>query len=449
MDSAAVYYETAVEKFPENDRIKLTLGSIYAENSDFIKAENIYGLLEEKYGNGGNVTILAVRNLMNEKKLDEAKDKVMNILKDNPDNTMFNGILAEIYRKKGDRYNAEAVYQKIINIDSTNIQIVLSLVDFLLEGKEYEDFFKFINDLVIDNQFSRDDMMGIFSKVLEDNDLIKDKGIELEIVIRVLESTFENDNIIVMLRPELYQKEGKPELAAARLEELLEQFPDDYMIWERLLLLYSDTRNYDRLYVLGKTCSTKFNMSYVAKVLYASAAMEKKDYNVAVEELGKALILAGNQDELISQVLSMEADVYYRKKEYMKCFELYKEILKKNPEDLMVLNNYAYFLAEQDQDLKEADRMIRIVIEKEKNNGTYLDTYAWVLYKRGKYKEAARVLEELMDRDKKEDSEWFEHYGYIMKALRKCNIAKDYWQKAFKLNNDKDYLNQEIEDCLK
>ena len=138
------------------------------------------------------------------------------------------------------------------------------------------------------------------------------------------------------------------------------------MIWERLLLLYSDTRNYDRLYVLGKKCSTKFNMSYVAKVLYASAAMEKKDYNVAVEELGKAIILAGNQDELMSQVLSMEADVYYRKKEYMKCFELYREILKKNPEDLMVLNNYAYFLAEQDQDLKEAERMIRIVIEKEK-----------------------------------------------------------------------------------
>ena len=54
-----------------------------------------------------------------------------------------------------------------------------------------------------------------------------------------------------------------------------------------------------------------------------------------------------------------------------------------------------------------------------------------------------------MSRDKKEDSEWFEHYGYIMKALRKCNIAKDYWQKAFKLNNDKDYLNQEIEDCSK
>ena len=204
------------KNFLENDRIKLTLGSIYAENSDFVKAENIYRLLEEKYGNGGNVTILAVRNLMNEKKLDEAKDKVMNILRDNPDNTMFNGILAEIYRKKGDRYNAEAVYQKIINIDSTNIQIVLSLVDFLLEGKEYNDFFKFINDLVIDNQFSRDDMMGIFSKVLEDNDLIKDKGIELEIVIRVLESTFENDNIIMMLRPELYQKEGKPELAATK-----------------------------------------------------------------------------------------------------------------------------------------------------------------------------------------------------------------------------------------
>lgn len=449
LDSAAVYYEKAVKEFPERDEIKLTLGSIYAEMSDFTRAADIYTSLEEKYGVGGNVTVMEVRNLINANMLDKAQEKVSRVLADNPDNIMFNGILAEIFRKKGDRNSAENVYQKLIRIDSTNLQIVLSLVDFLFEGKEYNDFFRFINDLVINNQFSRDDIMTIFSKVLENNDLIREKGDELEIVIRVLESTFKNDNVVAMLRPELYQKEGKVELAASRLEELIIIFPDNYLIWERLLLLYSDMRNYDRLFVLGKACSTNFNMSYVAKVLYASAAMEKKEYTIALEELEKAKILAGNQDEMISQVLSMEADVYYRKKEYVKCFDLYREILKKNPEDLIVLNNYAYFLAEQDQDLKEAERMIRIVMVKEKGNGTYLDTYAWVLYKRGKYKEAEKVLADLLVKSKNEDSEWFEHYGYIMKALKNCDIAKEYWQRAYKLDTDKDYLKQEIENCRK
>jgi len=152
---------------------------------------------------------------------------------------------------------------------------------------------------------------------------------------------------------------------------------------------------------------------------------------------------------MLAQVLSMEADVYYRKKEYARSFETYREILKKNPEDLIVLNNYAYFLAEQNQDLKEAERMIRIVVDKDKANGTYLDTYAWVLYKRGKYKDASKVMEDLMAKDKNEDSEWFEHYGYMMKALNKCSVAVDYWKRALQLDSSKDYLNSEIENCTR
>jgi tetratricopeptide (TPR) repeat protein len=94
----------------------------------------------------------------------------------------------------------------------------------------------------------------------------------------------------------------------------------------------------------------------------------------------------------------MEADMLYRQKEYEKCFEKFREALKLNPEDLIVLNNYAYYLAEQDQDLKNAEKMASFVVEKEKDNSIYLDTYAWVLYKRGKVKEAIRVMEGIISK---------------------------------------------------
>ena len=82
----------------------------------------------------------------------------------------------------------------------------------------------------------------------------------------------------------------------------------------------------------------------------------------------------------------MRADVYYRMKDYTKAFEIFEEALKTNNEDLTVINNYAYYLAEQNMKLKEAEEMAKKVIEKEKGNTTYLDTYGWVLYKRGKLK---------------------------------------------------------------
>ena len=449
VDSAVYYYEQAAKIFPERDEIKITLGNLYNEKGDFNKASETYTQLESKYGYGSDITVMAVRNLMAAGKIPEAEAKVDKILSKVPDNLLFTGIKAEIYRRRGDRKMAEETYNRLMNLDSTNIQTVLSMTDFLLEGKQYDDFFKLINDIVIDNQLSKEEYVTLFEKVLTYNDLLKDRSVQLEVIIRVLETNFPSDEAIQMIRPDMYEKINSPVMAANRLEELLVLFPDNYFYWEKILLLYSDIRNYDRLYTLGKECSEKFNLSYPAKVLFASAAMEKKEYQVALDELEKAKILAGNQDELISQVLSMEADVCYRKKEYVKSFELYREVLKKDPEDLIVLNNYAYFLAEQNQDLKEAERMIRIVMNKERDNGTYADTFAWILYKRGKYREAAGVLEELMKKNKTEDSEWFEHYGYIMKALKRCDAAVEYWKKALKLNGEKDYLNQDIENCTK
>ena len=60
------------------------------------------------------------------------------------------------------------------------------------------------------------------------------------------------------------------------------------------------------------------------------------------------------------------SDLYYRKKEFRKVLNTFKEALKVKPEDVMILNNYAYYLAEQGQELKEAERMAKLVDRKRK-----------------------------------------------------------------------------------
>ena len=93
--------------------------------------------------------------------------------------------------------------------------------------------------------------------------------------------------------------------------------------------------------------------------------------------------------------------------------------------------------------------MARKVIEKEKGNSTFLDTYGWVLYKRGKLKEAARVMESIISSGQKPDAVWYEHYGYILKKQRKCNEAITNWNIALKLDGSKTELIKEIENCKK
>jgi Tfp pilus assembly protein PilF len=190
-----------------------------------------------------------------------------------------------------------------------------------------------------------------------------------------------------------------------------------------------------------------FNRSVIAKLLYATAANENKNYNVALEELRKANILAGENKELQLQVLSLEADIYYRMKDYSKAFMTFDEAIKNNKNDLTILNNYAYYLAEQNIRLKEAEIMAKKVIDTEKSNNTFLDTYGWVLYKRGKLNEASKVMETIIKSGAKPDAEWFEHYGFILKKKKNCDEAVKNWNVALQLDSRKTHLLKEIENC--
>jgi Tfp pilus assembly protein PilF len=189
-------------------------------------------------------------------------------------------------------------------------------------------------------------------------------------------------------------------------------------------------------------------MSFLAKVLYANGALETGKYSLALDELKKAEIIAGDNKDFMVQVLTMRADIYYRMKDYSKAFQLFEDALKYNKDDLTVLNNYAYYLAEQNSRLKEAEEMSQIVIEKEKGNTTYLDTYAWILYKRGKVNEAAKIMESIIKSGDKPDATWYEHFGYILKKQKRCPKAIENWEIAVKLDSTKINLINEIKNCV-
>jgi len=220
-----------------------------------------------------------------------------------------------------------------------------------------------------------------------------------------------------------------------------------YYISEKLILLYAQKKEYEKLYNLASVYSAENNRSLLGKVYYAVAAMELKKYDVAETELKKALILAGNDKELKVQVLTMMGDLKYRMKDVESSYKYYEEALALAPHDVLVLNNYAYFLAEGNRDLKKALKMAEEVMEKEGDNDTYIDTYAWVLYKLGKRKEAYKSMMIIFEKDKERDPEVLEHMGYIVRSLGKCSEAIKYWELALEKDNSKSYLKKEIEIC--
>lgn len=449
LDSAIFCYEKAVKIAPDKEGLLLALGNLYSENHYFDKANVIFDSFDKKYGVNEKSTLAEVRNLLSEGKFDEAQTKVNFLLKNSPDEILYNGLLAEIYRGKGENQKAFDVYGKLFERNPDNPQVQLAICDFLINEKNYSGLFEILNPVMLNTYVERESKISLMAKIIEIPDLGKEWLDKLTISLMVLEANYSADNIIPLLRPELLIKQGRLGEAALRLEEIIKSNPDNYYAWEKVLLVYLQERDFNKLFTTGEECARKFNTSYTAKLLYANGALETGKYAIALEELTKAEILAGNNKDFLIQVLTMRADTYYRMKDFTRSFETFEEALKSNREDLTILNNYAYYLAEQNTKLREAEEMARKVVEKDKGNTTYLDTYGWVLYKRGKLQDAAKVMESIIKSGEKADAVWYEHYGYILKKEKKCKEAVDNWNIALQIDSTKTELKKEIESCGK
>jgi len=449
LDSAIICYERTVKAYPEKENLQVSLAKLYSQNRNYDKARNLLSRLDEKHGVNESTTLSLVDNLMAEGNFNEAGDKIRQLLSRDPDNIVFNGYLAAIYRHEGNPEKAREVYNQLIERNPDIPAIQLSLCEFLLSEKNYNELFDLLNIVLINNKITKEEKVSLIAELIGNTEILRDHGDKMQLAVMVLEADYKDDDILALLRPELLQNMGKREEAALRLEEIINLNPENYYAWEKLLLVYYELKDYKKLQMKGGECSTKFNRSIIAKMLYATGAMENEDFTIALEELRKADILAGDNKKLKLQVLTMKADIHYRMKNYTEAFKSYDEALKMDNNDLTVMNNFAYYLAEQDMQLKDAEQMAKTVIEKEEGNNTFLDTYAWVLYKRGKAREAAKIMERIINSESGNDAEYFEHYGYILRKLGKCRDAVKNWEKAVILDKEKTNLIKEIENCKK
>jgi len=449
IDSAIIYYERAVKYFPEKENFLLTLGNLYSENKNYDKANSIFQSFDNKYGINEKSTLSSIRNLIAEKKYDEAQIKTLSLLKEYPEEILYYGLLADIYRGKGDNKSALDLYNKLLEKNPDDPHTQLAMCEFLISEKAYNELFTFLTNVLCNIKIDVESKIALMDRIIETPDIVKGWDKRLLVSLMVLEANYRDDNIVQLLRPELMLKENKLIDASVRLEEIIKANPENYYAWEKLLIVYLQLKDYTKLLVKGEECATKFNTSFTAKLLYANGALESGKFSITLDELKKAEILAGDNKEYLVQIMTMRADTYYRMKDYLKAFEIFEAALKTDSNDLTIINNYAYYLAEQNSRLKEAEEMAKQVIEKDKGNTTFLDTYGWVLYKRGKLQEAAKVFESIINIGDSTDAVWYEHYGYILKKQKKCSEAVKNWNIALKIDSTKRELIKEIENCKK
>lgn len=108
------------------------------------------------------------------------------------------------------------------------------------------------------------------------------------------------------------------------------------------------------------------------------------------------------------------------------------------PDDVNLNNDFGYTLTEADQDLEQAEVMIRKAVAGSPRTAAYLDSLGWVLYKRGKLEEAklwllrAKNAGDLDDEgnDLGDDPVIYDHLGDTYWRLGEKDKARAMWVQA-------------------
>ena len=82
----------------------------------------------------------------------------------------------------------------------------------------------------------------------------------------------------------------------------------------------------------------------------------------------------------------------------------------------------------------------------EPDNGTYQDTYAWILYQKQNYLEAKEWINKAIENDGYKSAVIIEHYGDILYRLGEIKNAVNQWKKALVLEPGSDVLQKKIKD---
>ena len=111
-------------------------------------------------------------------------------------------------------------------------------------------------------------------------------------------------------------------------------------------------------------------------------------------------------------------------------------------------NNYAYFLTEKSgtpADLDKAEKLARQAIKLEPDNGTYLDTYAWVLYRKGSSMLALIYIKKAIEATETPDPTLYEHLAEILTAEDRYDEAIEAWRHCLESGGDAKLVAQKVE----
>ena len=431
-DQALELYQKTLTYYPDDMETSLFIGALYAEKGEFDKSITHFKKM--------------VRN-------SKIKDK-----------SQAWYYLGRVYSSKPEPElkNAESAYTTSLKLNPDAMDVVLALGS-LYESQKQETKLK----RLFSNYQEEHGPHHLIAERLAQIYLNEDK-LDLAIEqLKVVESyDFQNLNIslkIALIMIE--QKKFKP--AIAKLEGIIQRYPDSEKVRFYLGALYEEVKDYRA--AIQQFDTIKFGSSYYEDSVMHSSYLHKLlgniDSAISTVKTGlkhkkdspKFWILHASlldesnqvgeaQSVLLSAVKLFPEDiqihfqlgsVYDRLGKKDKTVEHMQKVLGLDENHVQALNYLAYLYADGTRNLQEAEQLVRKALKLQPGDGYIMDTLGWVLFKQDRVSEAVKILEKAHQKEGKE-AIIAEHLGDAYFRYKLPRKAKEMYKKAAELEKDRD-----------
>ncbi|WP_162902766.1 tetratricopeptide repeat protein [Taibaiella koreensis] len=354
-------------------------------------------------------------------------------------------LLAELYDNNNMPEKAAAAYREAEEKFPDDVSVQLAMVQYYLRKKDMPHMEAYLGKAVMNQSVSTEDRIGLLAPFIQYRGA---DSASRKIVFDLTRKLAQQEP----LQPQAISLYGDVLVTDGQFEEALKQYKKvisidslNYTSWQQVMYLHSMKQQNDSLIALSERAARIFPKEPMVFYLGGIGYMQEKKNDMAIRFFKKAVEQTKNNDDLLSDVLLSLGDIYNTEGHFKSSDSCYRAALKLQPNNAMALNNFSYYLSVRGENLDEAEKMSAKSLKLRPEESTFLDTYGWILYRQGKYKEAKPYIQRAIDLNKDNaDPTLWEHLGDVEYKLGNTEGALEYWNTALSKGERSESLQKKI-----
>jgi tetratricopeptide (TPR) repeat protein len=379
-------------------------------------------------------------------KKQKAINELLKLIDTYPNDVEALEILSEVYLLNDEKEKAFEIFKKLAIIDPDNGRIHLTLADYYRENGDNNQSFEELKLAFKSTKLGIDIKVQIlvsYFQLLAVNDSMRQQAKELS---ELLINTHKDSPKAHAVYADILYTENKFQEAKTHYLIVLEKDKTKSQVWSQVLFIQAEQNDFFGMLETSDEALTYFPTDPLFYYFNGVSNKWFKHNNEAISALEMGIEFVIDNELLLLEFYSSLADLHHAIGNDNVSDSLYENVLSIDSENVLVLNNYAYYLSVRKVKLEKAKEMSLKCNELEQNNGTYQDTYAWVLYQLSEYKIAKEWIQKSLANGSDASAVVVEHYGDILYQLGDKEGAINQWKIANKLGEASKFLSQKIEE---